>query len=60
LTFETSTPSALFLTQINNYAAPNRYAVSADGQRFLINCPAGEVSRTPFAVVINWTSALNH
>ena len=60
LTFETSTPSALFLTQINNYAAPNRYAVSADGQRFLINCPAGEVSRTPFAVVINWTSGLNH
>ena len=58
-TFETSAPTPLFLTQVGYYAAPNRYVVTADGGRFLINCPAGEVSRTPFAVVINWTSSLN-
>jgi serine/threonine protein kinase len=58
-TFETTAPTALFLTQVVSFSAPNRYVVTSDGQRFLVNCPAGEVSRTPFAVVINWTSSLN-
>lgn len=58
-TFETSAPTPLFQSRVSSYSAPNRYAVSTDGQRFLINGPAGEVSRTPFAVVINWTSGLS-
>jgi hypothetical protein len=58
-TFETSTPSPLFVTQVSAYNAPNRYAVGPDGQRFLINCPAGEASKTPITVVLSWASGLN-
>ena len=58
-TFETSTPSPLFATQVSAYNAPNRYAVAPDGQRFLINCPAGEASKTPVTVVLSWAAGLN-
>jgi Tol biopolymer transport system component len=57
-TFETSAPKPLFATQVSGYNSPNRYVVTADGQRFLINSPAGEVSQTPITVVLNWTSRL--
>lgn len=57
-TFETTTPAVLFITQVHSYNSPNRYVVSADGQQFLVNCPAGEVTRTPFAIVTNWASSL--
>jgi hypothetical protein len=32
--------------------------VSADGQRFLVNSPAGEVNQTPITVVLNWSGTL--
>jgi hypothetical protein len=57
-TFETSAPKRLFATLVNNYTAPNRYVVTADGQRFLINSPVGETNQTPITVVLNWTSGL--
>jgi hypothetical protein len=57
-TFETSAPKPLFATQVSAFNAPNRYVVSADGQRFLINSPAEEISRTPITVVLNWTGIL--
>jgi len=57
-TFETSAPKRLFATQVNNYTAPNRYVVTADGQHFLINSPVGETNQTPITVVLNWTSGL--
>jgi len=57
-TFETSAPKPLFSTQVSSYTAPNRYVVSADGQRFLVNSPAGEVNQAPITVVLNWTSTL--
>jgi Tol biopolymer transport system component len=56
--FETGAPKRLFATQVIGYAAPNRYVVAPDGQRFLINSPAGEINQTPITVVLNWTSAL--
>src|SRR5688572_7372824 len=55
--FEMTAPTALFATQVSAYNAPNRYVVSADG-RFLINCPAGDISRTPMTVVLNWHNGL--
>jgi len=55
--FELTAPTALFATQVSAYNAPNRYVVSADG-RFLINCPAGDISRTPMTVVLNWHNGL--
>jgi eukaryotic-like serine/threonine-protein kinase len=56
--FETAAPAPLFKTQVSSYGAPNRYVVTADGQRFLINGPAEEVSKTPITVTLNWTAAL--
>jgi serine/threonine protein kinase len=56
--FEMGAPKPLFATQVSAFNAPNRYVVTADGQRFLINAPAGEISRTPITVVLNWTSTL--
>jgi Tol biopolymer transport system component len=57
-TFETSAPKTLFQTQVVRHEAPNRYVVTGDGQRFLVNSPVGEVSQTPITVVLNWTAAL--
>lgn len=56
--FEAGSPKPLFTTQVSAFNAPNRYVVTGDGQRFLINSPAGEASRTPITVVLNWTSGL--
>src|ERR1041385_945241 len=50
-TFETSAPKPLFATQVGNFNAPNRYVVTPDGQRFLVNSPVGEVNQTPITVV---------
>ena len=57
-TFGTSAPKALFQTQVVRYGAPNRYVVTGDGQRFLVNSPVEEVSQTPITVVLNWTASL--
>jgi len=57
-TFETSAPKPLFPTQVSGYNAPNRYVVTADGQRFLISSPAGETNQAPITVFLNWTGRL--
>jgi eukaryotic-like serine/threonine-protein kinase len=57
-TVEMSAPKPLFITKVRNYTAPNRYVVTPDGQRFLINVPAGDGAVAPITVVVNWTSAL--
>jgi len=57
-TFETSAPKMLFETQVVRHEAPNRYVVTGDGQRFLVNSPVEEVSQTPITVILNWTTAL--
>jgi Tol biopolymer transport system component len=57
-TFEMDMPKPLFETRMStlwNYTR-NQYAVAADGQRFLINQPAGQAS--PITVLVNWTVAL--
>ena len=53
-------PKALFKTGVN---APSLrvlfgYAVTGDGQRFLINTPAADALRAPITVVLNWTAEL--
>jgi Tol biopolymer transport system component len=57
-TFEAAAPTPLFKTQVSGYSAPNRYVVSPDGQRFVINSPAEEISKTPITVTLNWTAQL--
>src|SRR5688572_1070762 len=55
--FGVSAPNLLFQTTVARYEAPNRYAVSRDGQRFLINSAVEEVRHT-MTVVLNWTAEI--
>jgi hypothetical protein len=34
------------------------YDVSADGQRFLLNQPAGDTAEVPITVIVNWSKLL--
>ena len=56
--FSSGPPAALFQTEISFFNQPDRYDVTADGQRFLINSSAVETTETPFTVILNWTSTL--
>jgi hypothetical protein len=55
-TFKAGVPKALFQTReiIGRYV----YAVTPDGQRFLVNTPLEEASTSPITVVLNWTAEL--
>ena len=62
-TFEYGDPTELFDSGYVNYTHGlnyHTYAVSPDGQRFLIPRPesAEEVAPSPITVVVNWTRAL--
>ena len=49
-------PTTLFPTgAVSIY---NMYAVTKDGQRFLVNRPQGVTTATPLTVILNWTSTL--
>jgi hypothetical protein len=52
----TSAPRVLFKTpfEINSFS---QYAVTGDGQRFIILEPVDEATQ-PFTVVLNWTAGL--
>jgi len=56
-TFTMSAPALLFQTQVARFEAPHRYAVSRDGQRFLINSATGEINHT-ITVVLNWAAEI--
>ena len=55
-TFEAGVPKALFQTAFAGFPVGgyNHYAVSADGQRFLMNMPVGRGYDSPITVVVNW------
>ncbi len=62
--FEAAAPVALFQTQMASvdgelgpYVIFN-YAVTADGQRFLLNEPVGDQKSQPISVVLNWAAEL--
>ena len=57
-TFESGVPKPLFDTRVESYTNNNRYAVSPDGQRFLINVPVEAQTSTPITIVLNWPTAL--
>jgi hypothetical protein len=57
--FEAGVPQALFGTRVLTLTEfRNHYAVSADGQRFLINSVIEETDATPINVVVNWAGDL--
>jgi hypothetical protein len=51
-------PRALFNTGLDPEQARDQYAVSPDGQRFLIQLPAQDGPAMPVTVVTNWTATL--
>ena len=55
---ETGTPAVLFPVRIAGGALPGlltqQYAVSSDGQRFLVNLEAGEGTTSPITLIYNW------
>jgi len=46
------------LFQMSTTGTNHRYAVSADGQRFLINSALEQATSGPITVVLNWTAGL--
>ena len=60
-TFSHSGPVALFVTRVGGIDTPgDYYAVTADGQRFLLNNLVAEAAYTPITIVQNWTADLKH
>lgn len=58
-TFQAGDPSELFDISFSPTGVnPYPYAVSADGQRFLVITPDETASTTAISVVLNWTAAL--
>ena len=57
-TIEIGAPKPLFITKVRSYGAPNRYVVSPDAQRFLVNAPAGDATAAPITVVVHWANSL--
>jgi Tol biopolymer transport system component len=58
-TFEHRAPTALFGTRVGGIDTPgDYYAVTADGQRFILNNLIAEAAYTPITVVLNWTGDL--
>jgi serine/threonine protein kinase len=56
---ETGTPAALFPVRIAGgplpgYASRQHYAVSSDGQRFLVNLDVDEGTASPITLILNW------
>jgi hypothetical protein len=56
-TFEADAPRTLFQTELTFNTLRHSYAVSADGQRFLLNTSL-EAGSPPMTVVLNWPALL--
>ena len=54
--FEVGAVKPLFQTRATGLE--DRYAVSANGQRFLINSAPEQAASVPITVVLNWTAGL--
>jgi Tol biopolymer transport system component len=57
-TFSAGTPRALFDVEVPelNPPFPTDYAVTADGQRFLVNTVVDQPTRSALTVILNWTA----
>ena len=55
---EIGTPAALFPVRIAGGPVPvvnnQQYAVSSDGQRFLVNLAVDEGAASPITLILNW------
>ena len=59
-TFSKGTPRPLFEVQLPEQTPPypTDYAVTSDGQRFLVNTVVEQPTRPGLTVVVNWISEL--
>jgi hypothetical protein len=59
-TFSAGTPHALFDVEVPepNPPYPTDYAVTADGQRFLVNTVVDQPTHPALTVILNWTAGL--
>jgi Tol biopolymer transport system component len=57
-TFQAGIPRPLFPSRVPAGANRNRYAATANGQRFLFVAPLGRDAMTPTTVVLNWFAEL--
>jgi serine/threonine protein kinase len=55
---ELGIPKRLFTLDVDLYNNPNRYAVTKDDKRFLVNISTGVSNSNPITVVLNWTSEI--
>ncbi len=59
--FEAASPTPLFRTEAMNQDVAGtaiQYAVTSDGQRFLVSSPVASQRGEPLTVVLNWTADL--
>lgn len=57
--FEAGVPQALFSTSLANMPPGQRhFAVSRDGQRFLVNAVQGSANQRQITVVLNWPASV--
>jgi hypothetical protein len=56
--FEPGAPEPLFQLQFTPQLNIDQYAVTEDGQRFLVVEPVGSAAPTPITVVLNWPALL--
>jgi hypothetical protein len=57
-TFESGIPHPLFGVSSLKNLGGNSYAVTADGQRFLISMSVESDQSSPMTIVLNWTASL--
>ncbi len=51
-------PQALFVLRVRPGIPRNKYAPSADGQKFLVAAPLGRDAMSPTTIVLNWPATL--
>ncbi len=51
-------PRALFQTQVNGISSIAHFAVTSDGEKFLISARPGYTELVPLTVVLNWTAGM--
>jgi hypothetical protein len=60
--WKAGTPRRLFQVRLSQMSANflGHYAVTADGQRFLVDAVDERESAESMTVLVNWTAAVNH
>jgi Tol biopolymer transport system component len=57
---ESGTPRELFDTKLSVDPLRDQFAVTPDGQRFLVQLPVAESEPTPITVIVNWPAGLTN